>query len=371
SRTLRGLFMRLYYTIIGTVILGCMDEIRRNYSLVRVLIILLIIAVGSYVLSLAWNLVFSKFLDLFVILLLSWLLSFTLFPVVVRIQKLLKSSKLIATIITYILISIILILVSIVYFPLVASQILSLTIILPQYLKTSPPVLITFIDSLSRQIGNSVVLIPSVAQFLFSAFITLVISFYFIVDKEKINREIFHIIPEKWHGVLRFTEQVINDTFISFLKVQLFYAISTGVLTWIILRLFNIDFAASVAALAGAFAFVPLIGPFFALIPPVLVALLSDPVKALIIGGILIALQQVIFNMIGPKLLGKAFKLHPVIILLSFLIGLKFAGGLGAVFAIPVLGISAVMIRKFGHYLLEIRDKAAKGIMEQSKKEIK
>ncbi len=346
-----------------------MDEIRRNYSLIKILIILLTIAVGSYVLSLAWNVVISKFLDLFVILLLAWLLSFTLFPVVVRIQKLLKSSKLIATVVTYVLISIILSLVSIVYFPLVASQILSLTIILPQYLKTAPPVLITFIDSLGSQIGNSVALIPSVAQFLFSAFITLVISFYLIIDKEKINREIFNLVPEKWHGVLRFTEQVINDTFVSFLKVQLFFAISTGVLTWIILRLFNIDFAASAAALAGVFAFIPLIGPLLALVPAVLVALLSDPVKALIIGGILIALQQVIFNMIGPKLLGKAFKLHPAVILISFVIGLKFAGSLGAVFAIPVLGISAVMIRKFGHYFFEIRDKATKGIMEQSKKE--
>ena len=345
-----------------------LDEIRKNYSLARILIILLIIAVGSYVLSLAWVLVFSKFLDLFVILLLAWLLSFTLLPIVARVQKLLKSSKLIATVITYILISVLLIFVSINYFPLVVSQFLNLTNILPQYLKTAPPILVTLIESLSSQIGKSVILIPSVAQFLFSAFITLILSFYFIVDQEMINREFFNLIPKDWHDVLRFTEKVINDTFISFLRVQLFFAVSTGVLTWIILRLFNIDFAASVAFISGAFAFIPLIGPLFALIPPILVALLSDPVKALIIGGILLLAQQVIFNIIGPKLLGKAFKLHPAIILVSFLVGLKFAGSLGAVFAIPVLGISAVMIRKFGHYFLTIRNNAATGIMEQSKK---
>ena len=52
--------------------------------------------------------------------------------------------------------------------------------------------------------------------------------------------------------------------------------------------------------------------------------------------------------MIGPRLLGKAFSLHPAIILLSLLIGLKFGGAFGAVFAIPVLGIAVVMIRTFG-----------------------
>jgi len=345
-----------------------LDEIRKNYSLVRILIILLIIAVGSYVFSLAWVLVISKFLDLFVILLLAWLLSFTLLPIVLRVQKLLKSSKLIATAITYILISILLIIVSIVYLPLVVSQFLNLTSILPLYLKTAPTILTTLNESLSSQITNSVILIPSVAQFLFSAFITLILSFYFIVDQEKINREFFNLVPKQWHDILHFTQKIVNDTFISFLRVQLFFALSTGILTWIILRAFNIDFAASVAFISGAFAFIPLIGPLFALIPPVLVALLSDPIKALIIGGILLTSQQVTFNIIGPKLLGKAFKLHPAIILISFLIGLKFAGSLGAVFAIPVLGISAVMIRRFGHYFLTIRNETARGIMEQSKK---
>jgi len=312
--------------------------------------------------------VISKFLDLFVILLSAWLLSFTLLPIVARVQKLLKSSKLIATAITYILISVLLTLVSIVYFPLVISQFLNLTTIIPQYLKTAPPILVASIESLSSQIGKSVILIPSVTQFLFSAFITLILSFYFIVDQGKINREFFNLIPKEWHDVLHFTQKVINDTFISFLRVQLFFAISSGVLTWIILRLFNVDFAASVAFISGAFAFIPLIGPVFALIPPVLVALLSDPIKALIIGGILLTAQQVTFNIIGPRLFGKAFKLHPAIILVSFLVGLKFAGSLGAVFAIPVLGISAVMIRRFGHYFLTIRNKAAIGIMEQTKK---
>lgn len=345
-----------------------MDEIKRNYSLVKILIILLIIAVGSYVLSLAWGLIISKFLDLFVILLSAWLLSFTLLPIVLSVKKLLKSSKLIATTITYILMSALLIVASIVYFPLVVSQILNLANIIPQYLKTAPSILVPAIESLSSQIGNSVIIIPSVAQFLFSAFITLILSFYFIVDQEKINRELFNLIPKQWHNVLRFTEQVINDTFISFLRVQLFFAFSTGILTWIILRIFSVDFAASVALISGAFAFIPLVGPVFALIPPVLVAFLRDPVIALIIGGILLAAQQVIFNIIGPRLLGKAFKLHPAVILISFLVGLKFAGNLGAVFAIPVLGISAVMIRRFGRYFLAIRSKAAKGIMEQAKR---
>ncbi len=340
------------------------NEIRKNYNLVRILIILLIIATGSYVLSLAW-IVVSKFLNLFVILLSAWLLGFILEPVVGRIQGLLKMPKLVATIITYLLVFALLLILSIAYVPLVTSQILTITKILPQYLKSAPPIIVAINKSLSDQIANSITLIPSFAQFLFLTFITLVLSFYFIVDQEKINKEFFNLIPRQRHDVFRFTQKVINDTFISFLRVQLFYSISSGILTWIILKTFNIDFAASIAFISGVFAFIPLIGPILALIPPILIALLADPVKALIIGAILLVAQQITFTIIGPKLLGKAFQLHPAIILISFLVGLQFAGALGAFFAIPVLGIGTVMIRKFGHYFLSVEKKTVRSITEK------
>lgn len=340
-----------------------LNEFRKNYSLVRILLILLIIAVGGYVLSLAWVII-SKFLDLFVILLSAWLLSLILEPIVTSIQSLLKISKLIATITTYILVSALVIIISIVYLPLVTAQIVTLINILPDYLATAPPSMVNFTKSLSDQIGNSILLIPSVAQFLFSAFITLILSFYFIVDQEKIHQEFFNITPKHWHGALLFTQKVINDTFISFLRVQLFFGVASGILTWLVLMIFNINYAPSIAFISGAFAFIPLVGPLFALIPPVLVALIADPVKAGMIGAILLIIQQIIFNVIGPKLFGSAFKLHPALILVSFLVGLQFAGSLGAMFAIPVLGISAVMIRRFGSYFLKITDEATKEMVQ-------
>ena len=174
------------------------------------------------------------------------------------------------------------------------------------------------------------------------------LSFYFIIDQNKINREFFSLVPDTWHETLIFIEKVISDTFISFFRVQFFYGILIATVTWLVMYLFGIGFAVSVAFLAGLFAIVPLIGPLLAIILPVAVALLAGSLKAMLVGVILFIAQQIIFNVIGPRLLGKAFSLHPAIILLSLLIGLKFGGAFGAVFAIPVLGIAVVMIRTFG-----------------------
>ena len=128
-----------------------------------------------------------------------------------------------------------------------------------------------------------------------------------------------------------------------------------GVSTWIVLTIFGINFAASTSLLAGILTIIPLVGPIFGIIPAAFIALISDPTnptKALLIAALLLLIQQLTFNAIGPRLLGKAFKLHPIIILLSFIIGAKVAGPLGAIFAVPVLGIIGIIFRELGHYFI-------------------
>ena len=65
------------------------NEVKKNYNLVQILLFLLVIAVGSYVLGLAW-IVLGQFSDILMVILVSWLLSFLLDPVVDMIQKYLR-----------------------------------------------------------------------------------------------------------------------------------------------------------------------------------------------------------------------------------------------------------------------------------------
>jgi len=111
----------------------------------------------------------------------------------------------------------------------------------------------------------------------------------------------------------------------------------------------RVDFAASTAFLSGLLAMVPMLGPIFGIIPPIFIAFIVDPFKALIVFIILILVQQLIFNIWGPRLIGRKFSIHPVIVLLSFVIGLRVAGIMGAILAIPILGIISLIIRDLGH----------------------
>lgn len=326
-----------------------LSEFKKDFFLVRILLILLIIAVGSYVFGMFWQSV-GIFSDILVILICAWLLSFILEPVVDYLTQVFHLPKIWATIITYLLLTGLFMTIIFLFIPTLTQQLQGLTKVIPTLLKDYPQFSNRFGETIASSLNSSIILIPSVANFLFSLIIVLILSFYFNIDREEINKEIFSLTPKNWHEKIQFFQKVIHNIFASFLRVQLIFGISSGIITWVILTLLQVPYTASTSFLSGIFAAIPLIGPLLALIPPVFVALTVDPITAVITFVILLAFQQVLFNVVGPRLFGKAFKLHPVIILLSFLIGIKIAGGIGAIFAIPVIGIAAVTIRQLSHY---------------------
>lgn len=328
-----------------------LEEIKRDFSLIKILIILLIAALSIYLLEIVWQ-ILSSFSDILLIIILSWLLSFILEPIVEKISKTLKLTKIWSTLITYLLFSSIFALTIFLLIPLITAQIQTLLKTAPLYLESAPKFLNRWVDSLLPYLENSLTIIPSVAQFFFSLFIIFIVSFYLIVDQEKINREIYSLIPQKWHLRLKFVQEVIGKSFSSFLRVQLTFGVISAITTWIVLTIFGIDFSALTSTLSGILAIIPLAGPFLSILPPLVISLISDPVKAVWVTIILLIIQQFTFNVVGPKLLGKAFRLHPVVVLISFLVGLKIAGGVGAIFAIPILGIAAVIIRELWHYFV-------------------
>ncbi|MDP2649685.1 MAG: AI-2E family transporter [bacterium] len=328
------------------------EDIKKELNLIKILIVLLIAAVGIYLLGILWQLL-SSISDIIVIIILAWLLSFILEPLVEKIAKFTHLSKAWSTLITYVVFALIFSTGIFLLIPIILSQIDSLMMVLPKYLESAPKFVNSWFATLLPVFSNSLIVLPSVAQFFFSSFLILIVSFYLIADNDRITAEVYYLAPASWHERLKYIQKVIDKTFASFLRVQLLFGIFSAVATWIVLGIFGIQFNAFTSLFAGVLATIPLIGPFLSILPPLFIALLTNPIKALWIGIILLVIQQFIFNVVGPKLLGRAFKLHPLIILLSFLLGLKVAGGIGAIFAIPVFGIITIVLRELVPHFLK------------------
>jgi predicted PurR-regulated permease PerM len=128
-----------------------------------------------------------------------------------------------------------------------------------------------------------------------------------------------------------------------------------GIGTWIIMYVFGIQAALLSGVFAGLFMLIPLLGPVLAFLPPLLVTLLTDPGRVLLVMIPIALLQVIVVNMVMPRIMGNALGLHPLVIIVSLLIGVKVAGFWGAFFAMPLAGI----ISAFGAFLIRRRQRLA------------
>jgi len=93
-------------------------------------------------------------------------------------------------------------------------------------------------------------------------------------------------------------------------------------------------------------AFVPIVGAFVTGVVAVLVALVSKGfVSALIMLGIVIAVQQLEAHVLQPFLLGRAVSLHPLAVILAIAAGVLAAGIVGALVAVPLVAVLNTIVK--------------------------
>jgi predicted PurR-regulated permease PerM len=106
----------------------------------------------------------------------------------------------------------------------------------------------------------------------------------------------------------------------------------------------GLPLAVPIAVLVFLGAFVPIVGALVTGVVAVLVALVSKGfVSALIMLGIVIAVQQLEAHVLQPFLLGRAVEVHPLAVILGIGAGVLVAGIIGALFAVPLVAVGHVV----------------------------
>lgn len=200
-------------------------------------------------------------------------------------------------------------------------------------------------------------------------FIVIFLSLFILLDQDRILAYVNRLVPPRYSHAARLFESSVSTSFGGFIRGTAIQAlIMAGIAAGAHLA-FGLDFLPASAALSGAFQAIPFFGPFIAWIPPVLVAVLTKPEVALptlIVMGIG---WVVVGNIITPRVMAQAVGIHPIVVLLSVIIGLKVAGVAGAIFALP---FAAVIAAFFQHFLSrnakeprDVTSRAAKRVGER------
>lgn len=329
------------------------NDLKKEFFSLKLLTALLIVAASVYLFQFGMQLIRS-FWDILLIIFFGWLVSFILEPVVDVFSKYFKLPRVASTALVFILCALLIALAFIIFIPDIITQFKVLEKVVPAFMANSFPQLERSVNHFVGSFNNLGDYIPSLTQFFINLVTILILSFYLVLEKKNLGKKFYAVLPAKYHENLKFIDQVVDKAFASFVRIQLLWGVIGGITTYIVLTIFHVPFAASTSFLAGILSAVPMIGPLIGVIPPLLVTLISKPDQALIIFLIIFLIQQFIYNVLGPKLISKAFNINPIVVLLSLLIGAKVAGIAGAIFAVPIFSIISVVGKEFYiHYFAD------------------
>ncbi len=186
----------------------------------------------------------------------------------------------------------------------------------------------------------------------FSVISTIILTFYFVYDYERLLKLFLSIFPYKEKAKLRgFLEEISRVTG-QYIRGNVIISFITFLVIFIGLWAFGIPFALPLALFAGIFDLLPLVGSTLGAIPALLVAFSLSPIQGFSVLILHLIYQQIENAFISPAIYNKALNLYPALGFLAVILGASLFGILGAFLALPVAASIPVIVSYHENYKL-------------------
>jgi predicted PurR-regulated permease PerM len=182
----------------------------------------------------------------------------------------------------------------------------------------------------------------AVVTLLFDGFLVVVVSIYMLLDMDRLTEAVDRRFPPHGRGglIVRMEQAVAN-----YVKGQILLSLIIGVSAGVGLTILGLiglmphggRYAAAFGAWAGITELIPYVGPWLGALPPVLYALVQQPLSALWVALLFLGIQQLEGHVIVPNVMGRSLRLHPLLVIFGLLAGGEIYGFPGILVALPLL----------------------------------
>ena len=185
-------------------------------------------------------------------------------------------------------------------------------------------------------------LAASTPQLLIVIAITLIATFYWCRDEEKINAMISRALPGRGGHIYKEVTEIVGG----YAKLILMLMLVAMVISVIGLLICGFDSAFTIGILIGCFNIVPSIGPAVILIPWALWCLIQGKYQLTV--GLLVIWGLIVFSryLILPRMMDNSQGVHPLATLASLFVGLILFGVVGIVLGPVILAIALSLFRQ-------------------------
>jgi len=206
----------------------------------------------------------------------------------------------------------------------------------------------------------------SIFEVLFSLVLIIVVSIYMLLDMGRLSAAVDRRFPPRPDSgsLIPRIESALAGYVRGQVLLSLIIGVSAGVGLWVLGTLGWAEgmdqYALLFGAWVGAMELIPYLGPWLGAIPPVIYALIVDPVSAIWVTLLFLAIHQIEGHIVVPNVMGSALRLHPLLVIFGLLAGGEIYGLAGIFVALPLLAVLRA-IWEFAGERIELEDWRGEG----------
>lgn len=179
-----------------------------------------------------------------------------------------------------------------------------------------------------------------------NSLLVIVLTLMLLADPQPYRKSFIRLFPSFYRRRVEEILEECNLSLRSWWASILFNMGVIGLFSFIGLLILGIPLALAQATLAGILTFIPHIGSALSVIPPIAIALLESPWKAIAVLIFYIAIQHLATNWLTPYVMTQQVSLLPAVTLLAQVFFITFFGFLGLFLALPLTVIAQVSIKE-------------------------
>jgi len=169
------------------------------------------------------------------------------------------------------------------------------------------------------------------------------ILFYLLRDGHQLPKYMAKFVPTKARSGFLEVLTEINSQVSNYIRGQLTVAFFVAVMFAVGYSIIGLKFALTLGIAAGILNLIPYLGSFLAMVPSVVIALVTSPWMLVQVLIVFVIEQTIEGRFISPLVLGSSLAIHPITILVVLLAAGKIFGLMGVIFGIPGYAILKVL----------------------------
>jgi predicted PurR-regulated permease PerM len=198
----------------------------------------------------------------------------------------------------------------------------------------------------TRLLGPLASIGASIAAGIAAVVVIVLTALYTAIHPEPLLSGLLRLVPPQGREHAQQILARLRAAYLGWLRGLAVGMVVLGGLTYLGLRLVNLDFAAFFAVFTAVAMIIPYFGALASSIPPILYALTVSPGKAVIVTVIYIIAHQLEGNVIQPLVVARTVKMHPAVIAVGVVAVDQLFGFIGLIVAVPILVTVQILLQE-------------------------